>query len=97
MMAKRKKKHTGSGQLHRGKLPVMVLECVCSWQMAPKDLAEELHRSPGEIWRALANLRAVGFVVTPPKPIKHNTIVEPTDKGREALQAYTMRIRKDEK
>ena len=96
-MPKRKKKHTGSGKLHQGKLPVMVLECVCSWEMAPKDLAEELHTSSSNIWRALCNLRSVGFVVQPPKPIKHNTIVRPTEKGRQALKEYTMRIRKTEK
>ena len=96
-MPKRKKKHTGSGKLHHGKLPVMVLECVCSWEMAPKDLADELHTNPGNIWRALSNLRSVGYVVQPPKPIKHNTIVQPTEKGRAALAEYTIRIGKNEK
>jgi len=88
----RTKSLTGSGRLHRNKLPVRVLECVCSWKMAPRDLAEELHVPREHIWRAVCNLRRCGYVVYN-KPSTWNKIIEPTRKGRAALEAYTLRIR----
>ena len=89
-MAKRKRL-TGSGKLHKGKLPARVLECVCSWDMNARDLSEELHVDRSKIWRALANLRRCKFIEDR-KPSTHNKIVVPTAAGRAALAEYCMRL-----
>jgi len=91
MMARRKR-ITGSGKLHRGKLPARVLECVCSWDMAPRDITEELHVDRDRVWRALANLRKAKFIKDR-KPSTWNKVIEPTPAGRAALAEYTIRIR----
>ena len=90
MMARRKR-ITGSGKLHRGKLPARVFECVCSWEMTPRALSEELHVERKKIWRALACLRTAKFIEDR-KPATHNKVVTPTPAGRAALAEYCARL-----
>jgi len=87
----RTKKLTGSGRLHRDKLPARVLECVCSWDMTPRELSEELHVERPKIWRALCNLRKCQYIEDV-KPRVWNQIVKATPKGQDALEAYTLRL-----
>ena len=90
MMARRKR-ITGSGKLHRGKLPARVMECVCSWEMTPRALADELQVEIPKIWRTLANLRTAKFIQYR-KPATWNRSIIPTPAGRAALAEYTERI-----
>ena len=87
----RRKLITGSGKLHRGKLPARVMECVCSWDMTPRALSEELQVEIPKIWRTLANLRTAKFIEDR-RPATWNKIVIPTPAGRAALAEYTERI-----
>ena len=90
MMARRKR-GTGYRKLHREKLPARVMECVCSWDMTPRELADELHVDITKVWRTLANLRTAKFIEDR-KPATWNKIVIATPAGRAALAEYTQRI-----
>ena len=91
LMMARRKQITGSGKLHRGKLPARVMECVCSWDMTPRALADELQIDIRKVWRTLACLRTAKFIEDR-KPATWNKIVIPTPAGRAALAEYTARI-----
>ena len=90
MMARRKR-ITGSGKLHRGKLPARVMECVCSWDMTPRALADELQVDLPKIWCTLTNLKTAKFIQYR-KPATWNRLIIPTPAGRAALAEYTERI-----
>ncbi len=78
------------GQLVGGKTPIAVREVACSWELAPKEIAAELHASQNLVYRAIRLLRDKGYVEDK-MPREWNQKIRPTPAGRAALARYSGR------
>ena len=78
-------------KLSRGKVPVGVLECACSWEMSAVEIGTELSAEMTSIYHALKALRAVGYIEPHNHPRGWHRIVKPTEAGRAALVDHAAR------